>query len=81
MPKKQPELEVNQDWIERQIALTARHGDAELRAFILATTESLSASRTRLERLFPGRSIGNNFAILQLHMVLAKIGYGDPGQA
>ena len=57
----------------------ARHGDEELRTFIIATAESLAGSRTRLERLFPGKSIGNNFAILQLHMVLAKIGYGDPG--
>ena len=76
---QKPELEIDLDWVEREIALVARHGDDELRAFVRAVTQQLMASRTRSEIIHSGRPIGNNFLISQLNFyIFGKLGYGDP---
>lgn len=80
MARKKPELEIDLDWAEREIALVARHGDEKLRAFVEETIQKLQASRTRFETIHSGKPIGNNLLIHQLNfLVLGKIGYGDPG--
>jgi len=82
MAQEKPELEIDLDWVEREIALVARDGDQELRMFVKTTTEKLMASRTQFERIHSGKPIGNNLLIQQLEFfVLGKIGYGDAGQA
>lgn len=80
MARETPELEIDLDWVEREVALVARQGDQKLRAFVKDTTQRLQASRTHFERIHSGKPIGNNLLIMQLHFfILEKIGRGDPG--
>lgn len=75
MPREKPDLELDLDWVECEIALAARHGDKKLRALVETTIQKLQVSRTPFERIHSGKPIGNNFLIMQLDFyLLEKIG-------